>query len=66
MAISDNLKRLREKKGMSQAELAESVNIAQPQIAKYEAGTAIPNAVSAVAIAEKLGTTVEKLVIGKE
>lgn len=64
MAISDNLRRLREQRGMSQAKLAESAEIAQPQIAKYEAGTAVPNAISAVAIAEQLGTTVERLVKG--
>ena len=66
MAISENIRRLREKKGMSQAELAESANLAQPQIAKYESGVAVPNAISAVAIAEQLGTTVELLVNGKE
>lgn len=51
---------------MSQAELAESANLAQPQIAKYETGVAVPNAISAVAIAEQLGTTVELLVNGKD
>lgn len=66
MAISENIRRLREQRGMSQAELAESVSLAQPQIAKYESGTAVPNAISAVAIAEQLGTTVELLVNGKE
>ena len=64
MAISENMKRLREQRGMSQAELAASVELAQPQIAKYEAGVAVPNAVSAVAIAVVLGTTVEQLVNG--
>ena len=64
MAISENLKRLREQRGMSQAELAEGAMLAQPQIAKYEAGQAVPNAVSAVKIAKQLGTTVERLVEG--
>ena len=65
MAISENMRRLREQRGMSQAELAASVELAQPQIAKYEAGVAVPNAVSAVAIAGVLETTVEKLVKGE-
>lgn len=65
MAISDNMKKLRESKGLSMAELAESANIAAPQIAKYEAGITVPNAVIAVMIADRLGTTVERLVKGE-
>ena len=64
MAFPDNLKRLREMRGISTAELAESAGIAQPQIVKYESGTTVPNAITAVAIAERLGTTVESLVRG--
>ena len=64
MAISENMKKLRESKGISMAELAECASIAAPQIAKYEAGINVPNAITAVAIAERLGTTVEQLVKG--
>lgn len=64
MALSDNLKNLREMKGISTTELAECAGIAQQQIVKYEAGMTVPNAIAAVAIAERLGTTVEKLVKG--
>ena len=66
MAISENIKKLRESKGISMTELAECAGIAQPQIAKYEAGTTVPNAITAVAIAERLGTTVERLVKGDQ
>lgn len=66
MAFGDNLKKLREMRGISMAELAECAGIAQPQIAKYESGQTMPNAVAAVAIAERLGTTVEDLVRGKD
>lgn len=65
MAISDNIKKLRENKGISMAELAECADIAAPQIAKYESGMTVPNAITAVAIAERLGTTVENLVKGE-
>ena len=64
MAFSENLRKIREMKGISTTELAECANIAQQQIVKYEAGISVPNAVTAVAIAERLGTTVEQLVNG--
>ena len=66
MAIGENIKRLREMRGISMTDLAQSANIAAPQIAKYEAGINVPNAITAVTIAERLGTTVEYLVKGKE
>lgn len=62
MAFGENLKKVREMQGVTTAELAESAGIAQPQIAKYESGMNVPNAITAVRIAERLGTTVEKLV----
>lgn len=66
MAFGDNLKKLRESKGISMAELAECANISTPQIAKYESGATVPNAVNAVALASRLETTVEKLVRGDD
>lgn len=39
MSIGANLKRLRMDKNMSQAELAESVNVTQSMIAQIERGT---------------------------
>ena len=65
MAIGENIKRLREKKGITMQMLAECADVATPQIAKYEACITCPNAVTAVAIAETLGTTVEELVKGE-
>lgn len=64
MAFCDNLKKMRETKGISTAELAEAAGISQPQIVKYESGVTVPNVITAVAIAERLGTTAEKLVKG--
>lgn len=62
MAFGDNLKKLREMRGISTSELAESAGVAQPQISKYEAGQSLPNVVTAVRIAVRLGTTCESLV----
>ena len=64
MSFCENLKKLRESKGVSMAELAEIAGITQPQIAKYESGMTVPNVLVAVAIADRLGTTVEQLVKG--
>lgn len=62
MAFAETLKKLREQHGMSQAELAERIGVAQPTVAQYESGIRVPNAVTAVMIAKRLGTTVEQLV----
>lgn len=64
MAFSENLRKIREMKGITTTELADCANIAQQQIVKYEAGIAVPNAITAVAIADRLGVTVERLVNG--
>ena len=57
-----NLKKLREKQGMSQAELGLLVGVSQVAVTKYERGDALPNAKVAVRIARVLHTTVEQLV----
>ena len=65
LMLGENIKKFRERKGISMAELAECADIAAPQIAKYESGMTVPNAITAVAIAERLGVTVEQLVKGE-
>lgn len=62
MAFSANVKKYREKQGYSQEELAKYIGIAQAQIAKYETGVTVPNIVIGVKLAQRLGTTCEKLV----
>lgn len=64
MTLAKNLKRLREEKGLSQAELAKAVNLSQPMIAQYETEIRVPSAPTALAIAKALGTTFEKLMEG--
>ena len=66
MSFADNVKRLRETKGISQAELAEMVNVTQPMIAQYEKGLKIPTIITGVDLAKALGTTCEKLVTSKK
>ncbi len=66
MSFADNVKRLREEKGLTQAELAGQVNVAQSMIAQYEKGLKVPTIVTGVALARKLGTTCEALVSDKK
>jgi putative transcriptional regulator len=66
MAFADNVKRLREAKNYSQAELAELVGVSQPMINYLETGRKIPTVFLAVDIARNLETTVEQLVDGDE
>lgn len=62
MAFAENLKRLREKTGMTQNDLAVDVGVSQTMIAQYERGMKLPNIITSVQLAKILGTTVEKLV----
>ncbi len=64
MSFSENLKKMREEKGLTQAELAKAVNISQPMIAQYETEIRVPSAPTALAIAKALGTTFEKIMEG--
>jgi len=44
MELNEKLVALRKKKGLSQAELAESINVSRQAISRWEVGTAIPSA----------------------
>lgn len=61
MSFADNVKRLREQKGISQAELAAMVDVTQPMIAQYEKGLKIPSIITGAELAKVLGTTCEEL-----
>ena len=62
MAFAENLKKLRTEKGLTQQELANLVEIAQPTLAQYEKGLKFPTIITAVDLAKQLGTTCEDLV----
>ncbi len=62
MSLAENIAKLRKEKGLSQAELAALVEVAQPNIAQYEKGLKVPNIVTGVELAKRLGTTCEELV----
>ena len=66
MGLPDNIKRLREERGYTQAELGGLVGVAQQVIADYEGGKYRPSIETGVRLANALDTTVEQLVNGDE
>lgn len=67
MHLSDNLKRIRELRGISQTELADRCGMSPSQISKLEIGAQKnPHLDSVVALAAALGVSIEELVFGTE
>lgn len=61
MAFAENVKRLRQKKRISQCELAENVGISQSAISQYELGIKVPTIVIGAKLAKELDVTCEDL-----
>lgn len=66
MEFGENLKNLREMKGMSQAELADDLGVTRALIAQYETGAKAPNVNLAAKIAKALGVTIDAMMQRKE
>lgn len=64
MAFAENLKRLRQQKGLTQQKLGEMAGVSQQAILNFEKGKNNPNIVTGVNIAKALGVTCEELVEG--
>jgi transcriptional regulator with XRE-family HTH domain len=64
--FGDNLKRARERAGISQAQLAELIGVSQPMVAQYELNTKVPSVIIAVNMEKALHVTCRELVEGKE
>ena len=61
MGLGVNVRRLREKAGLQQAELANRVGISRAMMCQIERSMKLPSLTVGVAIAKVLGTTAEKL-----
>ena len=59
--LTNRLREERARRGLTQAELAELVNVSRKTINTVENGVFIPSTVLALRLARALGTTVEKL-----
>lgn len=57
MAISENIKRFRKERGLTQKKLSELCGIAEPTIRRYEAGTLNPKIETVEKLASALGIT---------
>lgn len=67
MHLSDNLKRIREERGISQEELAERCGMSKSQLSKLETGSQKnPHLETVVTISSALGVSMEELVFGTE
>ena len=66
MAFSDNLRKARKHKSMSQAALSGITGVSVAAICKYEKGTMLPTVIIAAELAKALNVTMEFLVYGKE
>jgi transcriptional regulator with XRE-family HTH domain len=59
--LGDRISNLREKKGLTQAELARAAGISQPSISQIEAGTRVPSLRVLLSISRGLGIPVSHL-----
>jgi transcriptional regulator with XRE-family HTH domain len=62
--FADRLKELRKKKGISQGELSELIEVHFTQVSRYERGETKPNAEAMTKLAKALDTTVDYLMNG--
>lgn len=62
--LKDEIKRLRQERGMSQGELAEQVHVVRQTVSKWERGSSVPDADTLRALAEALEVTPNEL-LGK-
>ena len=59
--FQDNLKRLRQKQGYSQAELAQQLHVVRQTVSKWERGLSVPDAQMLIELADILEVSVEEL-----
>ena len=59
--LSENIKRLRKAKGLSQEELAVKLNVVRQTVSKWEQGLSVPDADLLIALSEAFETSVSTL-----
>jgi transcriptional regulator with XRE-family HTH domain len=62
LAIGNNIRRLRNEKGISQQELADNSNIAKSTVQRIENGSLNPTILMLNTISESLSTSLEELI----
>lgn len=61
MALSENIRIMRESRGLSQSELAEKIGLQKQNVSAYERGVKVPTVEKFVAIADTLRCSTDKL-----
>lgn len=62
--LNENLKFFRKKKGLTQEDLANSLNVVRQTVSKWEKGISVPDAEMLMRIADLLGASVSELMGG--
>lgn len=62
MQFHDKLLKLRKKAGMTQAELAEAVNVSRQAVSKWEMGTAVPDVENLILLGKLFSVSIDYLV----
>ncbi|KPX49171.1 hypothetical protein ALO68_200003 [Pseudomonas syringae pv. helianthi] len=65
MTLSENLKRFRKARGLTQPDVWGPAGIAKSSYTSYEAGTQMPSADKIVELAKVLGVTTDELLLGE-
>lgn len=59
--LSDNIKKIRKSKGLSQEELAIKMNVVRQTVSKWENGLSVPDSCMLITLADELDTSVSVL-----
>lgn len=62
MQFRDKLFKLRKNAGLTQAELAEAINVSRQAISKWEMGTAVPDVANMLALSKTFNVSIDYLV----
>lgn len=63
--VGENICRLRNRRGMSQGDLAEALDVSRQSISKWETGAAVPELEKLVKLSRLFGVTLDELVAGE-
>ena len=65
MSLGENIRTMREKRGLSQSELAEKIELQKQNVSAFERGVKTPSLEKLIAIADTLHCTTDEL-LGRE
>ena len=66
MSLSENLQFLRQRRGITQEQLAEELDVSRQSVSKWESGASDPSTANLLALAELYGVSVQELLENQE